>query len=114
MYSIIGDFSFSAEQFPTIPPIDFAVEDLNKVEQLKSEKIDDQRRIIALQDEIMAEENKLDLVQDSRIRNLTAFISNIKKLFSNVVMSVGEKEKRSKSYSDQSPSRAPRAATRGA
>ena len=48
-----------------IPLLDFVVEDLSEVELLKSEKIGDQKRIIELQDEIIAEknDNSLDSVK---------------------------------------------------
>ena len=51
-----------------VPLLEFAVEDLSEVKQLKSEKIVDQKRIIELQDEIIAEDNKLDLVGKSEIK----------------------------------------------
>ncbi|KAL5270090.1 hypothetical protein ACHWQZ_G003546 [Mnemiopsis leidyi] len=72
-----------------VPLLDFAVEDLSEVEQLKSEKIIDQRRIIELQDKIIAEkDNKLDSKSCSEAlapRKIAA-----------VAKSVGEKKDRSK------------------
>ena len=89
-----------------IPLLDFAVEDLSEVEQLKSEKIEDQKRIIELQDEIIAEKNdKLDSVKKTVESEIKLYSSVVQKSCSEalaprkiaaVVKSVGEKEDRSK------------------
>ena len=89
-----------------IPLLDFAVEDLSEVEQLKSEKIEDQKRIIELQDEIIAEkDDKLDSVKKTVESEIKLYSSVVQKSCSEalaprkiaaVVKSVGEKEDRSK------------------
>ena len=89
-----------------IPLLDFAVEDLSEVEQLKSEKIEDQKRIIELQDEIIAEKNdQLDSVKKTVESEIKLYSSVVQKSCSEaltprkiaaVVKSVGEKEDRSK------------------
>ena len=90
-----------------IPLLDFEVKDLSKVEQLKSEKIDDQKRIIAFQDEIIAEKNdKLDSVEKTVESEIKLYPSVIvekscsealaPRKIAAVVKSVGEKEDRSK------------------
>ena len=50
---MVGNYSFLSNSC-AIPLLDFAVEDLSEVEQLKLEKIEDQKRIIKLQDDIIA------------------------------------------------------------
>ena len=89
-----------------IPLLDCAVEDLSEVEQLKSEKIEDQKRIIELQDEIIAEkDDKLDSVKKTVESEIKLYSSVVQKSCSEalaprkiaaVVKSVGEKEDRSK------------------
>ena len=90
-----------------IPLLDFEFKDLSKVEQLKSEKIDDQKRIIAFQDEIKAEKNdKLDSVEKTVESEIKLYPSVIvekscsealaPRKIAAVVKSVGEKEDRSK------------------
>ena len=89
-----------------VPLLDFAVEDLSEVEQLKSEKIVDQKKIIELQDKIIAEkDNKLDSVRQTVESEIKLYSSVVQKSCSEalaprkiaaVVKSVGEKKDRSK------------------